>query len=52
MEQEIISDDGDLLSPRPRYYLRFDSFPKTASVKPRCKSIKEQATERVLASGA
>ncbi|KAK7104986.1 uncharacterized protein [Littorina saxatilis] len=45
VERDIVVKEDDPLSPRPRYYLRFESFPVTSTDKPRRKAIKEQATQ-------
>ncbi|KAK7104987.1 hypothetical protein V1264_019618 [Littorina saxatilis] len=45
VERDIAVKEDDLLSPRPRYYLRFESFPVTSTNKPSRKMIKEQAAQ-------
>ena len=47
VEKEIIATEDDPLSPRPRYYLRFESFPLTSTDKPTRKVIKEMAAKRL-----
>ena len=47
VEKDIIATEDDPLSPRPRYYLRFESFPRTTSDKPTRKVIKEMAAKRL-----
>ena len=47
VEKDIIATEDDPLSPRPRYYLRFESFPRTTSDKPRRKVIKEMRAKRL-----
>nr|KAG5693030.1 hypothetical protein BaRGS_005654 [Batillaria attramentaria] len=46
VEKDIITSADDPLSPRPRYYVRFQSFPMTDTHKPRRKLIKQQAAQR------
>ncbi|KAK7104985.1 2-succinylbenzoate--CoA ligase-like [Littorina saxatilis] len=43
VERDIVVKEDDPLSPRPRYYLRFESFPRTSTDKPNRKVIKKQA---------
>nr|KAG5701236.1 hypothetical protein BaRGS_008612 [Batillaria attramentaria] len=50
VEKDVVVSEDDPLSPRPRYYLRFESFPLTSTDKPLRKVIKEQAAARVSAS--
>ena len=47
VEKDIIATEDDPLSPRPRYYLRFESFPRTSTDKPTRKVIKEMAAKRL-----
>nr|KAG5693029.1 hypothetical protein BaRGS_005653 [Batillaria attramentaria] len=46
VEKDIITSADDPLSPRPRYYVKFQSFPMTDTHKPRRKLIKQQAAQR------
>ncbi|KAK7478260.1 hypothetical protein BaRGS_00030518, partial [Batillaria attramentaria] len=46
VEKDIITSADDPLSPRPRYYVTFQSFPMTDTHKPRRKLIKQQAAQR------
>ncbi|XP_076463763.1 putative acyl--CoA ligase YdaB [Babylonia areolata] len=50
VEKEVVTSEDDPLSPRPRYYLEFQSFPMTDTGKPKRKVIKAQATERLQCS--
>ncbi|XP_076463764.1 putative acyl--CoA ligase YdaB [Babylonia areolata] len=50
VEKEVVTTEDDPLSPRPRYYLEFQSFPMTDSGKPKRKVIKAQASERLQCS--
>ncbi|KAK7455064.1 hypothetical protein BaRGS_00039535 [Batillaria attramentaria] len=47
VERDIVTTEDDPLSPRPRYYLRFESFPMTDTDKPRRKVVKKQAAVRL-----
>ena len=47
VEKDIIATEDDPLSPRPRYYLKFESFPLTSTDKPTRKVIKEMAAKRL-----
>ncbi|XP_076464092.1 long-chain-fatty-acid--CoA ligase-like [Babylonia areolata] len=47
VEKEVVTTEDDPLSPRPRHYLEFQSFPMTDTGKPKRKVIKAQATERL-----
>ena len=47
VEADIVAAEKDPLSPRPRYYLRFESLPWTTTGKPRRKAIKAEAAERL-----
>ncbi|XP_076463636.1 2,3-dihydroxybenzoate-AMP ligase-like [Babylonia areolata] len=50
VEKEVVTTEDDPLSPRPRYYLEFQSFPMTDTGKPKRKVIKAQAAERLQCS--
>ncbi|XP_076464660.1 3-[(3aS,4S,7aS)-7a-methyl-1,5-dioxo-octahydro-1H-inden-4-yl]propanoyl:CoA ligase-like isoform X2 [Babylonia areolata] len=50
VEKEVVTSEDDPMSPRPRHYLEFQSFPMTDSGKPKRKVIKAQATERLQCS--
>ncbi|XP_076464665.1 putative acyl--CoA ligase YdaB [Babylonia areolata] len=50
VEKEVVTTEDDALSPRPRHYLEFQSFPMTDTGKPKRKVIKAQATERLQCS--
>ncbi|XP_076463581.1 3-[(3aS,4S,7aS)-7a-methyl-1,5-dioxo-octahydro-1H-inden-4-yl]propanoyl:CoA ligase-like [Babylonia areolata] len=50
VEKKVVTTEDDPLSPRPRYYLEFQSFPMTDTGKPKRKVIKAQATERLQCS--
>ena len=47
MEKDIVASEDNQLSPRPRYYLRFESFVRTVTDKLKRKEIKAQAAERL-----
>lgn len=50
VEKDIVTSDEEPMSPRPRHYLTFDSFPVTPTGKPHRKVIKQQATTRLSSS--
>ncbi|KAK7104989.1 3-[(3aS,4S,7aS)-7a-methyl-1,5-dioxo-octahydro-1H-inden-4-yl]propanoyl:CoA ligase-like [Littorina saxatilis] len=45
VERDIVAKEDDPLSPRPRYYLRFESFPETSTAKVSRKATREQAAQ-------
>ena len=47
VERDIVASEDNPLSPRPRYYLRFESFVRTVTDKLKRKEIKAQAAERL-----
>ena len=47
VEKDIVASEDNPLSPRPRYYLRFESFVRTITDKLKRKEIKAQAAERL-----
>ena len=47
VEKDIVASEDNPLSPRPRYYLRFESFVRTVTDKLKRKEIKAQAAERL-----
>ena len=48
VERDIVAaEEDDPLSPRPRYYLRFEPFPRTSTEKLRRKEVKAEAAERM-----
>nr|KAG5713152.1 hypothetical protein BaRGS_007679 [Batillaria attramentaria] len=51
VEKDILVSENDPLSPRPRHYLRFESFPMTDTNKVRRKDIKQQAAAMLTSSG-
>ena len=52
VETDVVVTEDDPLSPRPRHYLRFESFPQTPSFKPKRKEVKVMAAKRLdLQSG-
>nr|KAG5713151.1 hypothetical protein BaRGS_007678 [Batillaria attramentaria] len=51
VEKDILVSENDPLSPRPRHYLRFESFPMTDTNKARRKDIKQQAAAMLTSLG-
>ena len=47
VEKDIVASEDNPLLPRPRYYLRFESFVRTVTDKLKRKEIKAQAAERL-----
>ncbi|PVD39216.1 hypothetical protein C0Q70_01844 [Pomacea canaliculata] len=47
VEKDIVSSIDDPLSPRPRFYLKFDSFPLTSTDKTFRRVIREEAAARL-----
>ncbi|KAL8575250.1 hypothetical protein ACOMHN_001796 [Nucella lapillus] len=47
VEEDILPTLEDPLSPRPRYYLRFQAFPRTYTDKPLRKDVRRLAIERL-----
>ncbi|XP_076466956.1 2-succinylbenzoate--CoA ligase-like isoform X2 [Babylonia areolata] len=47
VEEDITAKLDDPLSPRPRYYLRFQAFPTTFTGKPVRKEVRRQAVDRL-----
>ena len=47
VEKDIVPSEDDPMSPRPRYYLRFESFLRTFTDKLKRKEIKAQAAKRL-----
>ena len=52
VEKDIVASEDDPLSPRPRFYLKFESFLLTFTGKPMRKAIKAQAAERLNLSNS
>ncbi|PVD39217.1 hypothetical protein C0Q70_01845 [Pomacea canaliculata] len=48
VEKDIVTSIDDPLSPRPRFYLKFDSFPLTSTEKTYRRRIRDEATARLL----
>ena len=47
VEKDIVASEDNPLSPRPRYYLKFESFVRSVTDKLKRKEIKAQAAERL-----
>ena len=47
VERDVMAKTEDPLSPRPRYYLRFTSFPTTFTFKPLRKDVRLQAAHKL-----
>ena len=47
VETEVAATEDDPLSPRPRHYLKFESFPQTATSKPKREEVKVMAAKRL-----
>ncbi|XP_025089410.1 uncharacterized protein LOC112561258 [Pomacea canaliculata] len=51
VEKDIVTSINDPLSPRPRFYLKFDSFPLTRTDKTFRRFIRDEATVRLSKQG-